>query len=56
MQGVREATVDQIAAVPGFGPGSAERLLAALGVPSQATPADISRVPSLNVPQDSTLE
>jgi excinuclease ABC subunit C len=56
MQGVREATVDQIAAVPGFGPGSAERLLAALGVPSQATPADISRDPSLNVPQDSTLE
>ena len=33
VQGVKEATVDQIAAVPGFGPGTARRLLLALGVP-----------------------
>ena len=33
VQGVKEATIDQIAAIPGFGPGTARRLLLALGVP-----------------------
>jgi excinuclease ABC subunit C len=56
VQGVREATVDQIAAISGFGPGSAERLLSALGVPSRATPADIPTHPPSDVPLDSTLE
>ena len=56
VQGVREATVDRIAAVPGFGPSSAERLLLALGVPSRITPADIPTDPPSDVPLDSTLE
>ena len=56
VQGVRQATVEQIAAVPGFGPGTAERLLSALGVPSGATPADIPHDPPSDVPHDSTLE
>ncbi len=56
VQGVREATVHQIAAVPGFGPGSAERLLSALGVPSRVPPADILTDPPSDVPLDSTLE
>lgn len=41
VQGVREATVEQIAAVPGFGTATAERLLSALGVPSRVIPSDI---------------
>jgi len=56
VQGVREATVDRIAAVPGFGPSSAERLLSALGVPSRVPPADIPTDPPPDVPLDSTLE
>ena len=56
VQGVREATVHQIAAVPGFGPGSAERLLSALGVPSRVPPADILTDLPSDVPLDSTLE
>ncbi len=56
VQGVREATVHQIAAVPGFGPGSAERLLSALGVPSRVPPADILTDPPSDVPLDSTSE
>lgn len=56
VQGVREATVHQIAAVPGFGPGSAERLLSALGVPSRVPSADILMGLSSDVPLDSTLE
>ncbi len=60
VQGVCEATVEQIAAVAGFGLASAERLLSALGVPSRALPSDIptdlsSPVPS-DVPLDSTFE
>lgn len=50
VQGVREATVHQIAAVPGFGPGSAERLLSALGVPSRVPPADIHTDSPSDVP------
>jgi excinuclease ABC subunit C len=56
VQGVREATIEQIAAVPGFGLGSAARLLSALGVPSRETPADIPTDPTPDVPPDSTLE
>ena len=56
VQGVREATVDRIAAVPGFGPSSAERLLSALGVPSRVPPADIPTDPPHDVPPFSTLE
>ena len=56
VQGVREATVHQIAAVPGFGPGSAERLLSALGVPSRVPPADILTDLPSDVSLDSTLE
>ncbi|MEY4856155.1 MAG: UvrABC system protein [Gemmatimonadota bacterium] len=56
VQGVREATVHQIAAVPGFGPGSAERLLSALGVPSRVPSADILMGLPSDVPLDSTLE
>ena len=56
VQGVREATVDQIAAVPGFGPGSAERLLSALGVPSRPTPTDIPTGLAPDVPHDTTFE
>ena len=56
VQGVREASVEQIAAVPGFGPGSAERLLSALGVPSRVPPADILTDLPSDVPLDSTLE
>jgi excinuclease ABC subunit C len=33
VQGVKDATIEQIAAVPGFGPDTARRLLLALGVP-----------------------
>jgi len=56
VQGVREATVEQIAAVAGFGPASAERLLTALGVPSRATPPDIPADPTFDVPLDSSPE
>ena len=56
VQGVREATVEQIAAVSGFGPASAERLLTALGVPSRATPPDIPADPTFDVPLDSSPE
>ncbi len=56
VQGVREATVEQIAAVPGFGQASAERLLAALGVPSRATPSAVPTDPTSDVPLDSTPE
>jgi len=56
VQGVREASVEQIAAVPGFGPGSAKRLLSALGVPSRATPTDIPTELASDVPPDITLE
>jgi excinuclease ABC subunit C len=56
VQGVREASVEQIAAVPGFGPGSAQRLLSALGVPSRATPTDIPTELASDVPPDITLE
>ncbi|MDQ8164082.1 MAG: excinuclease ABC subunit UvrC [Gemmatimonadota bacterium] len=41
VQGVRDATPEQIASVPGFGPASALRLLAALGVPDRAVPTEI---------------
>jgi excinuclease ABC subunit C len=41
VQGVRDATPEQIALVPGFGPASALRLLAALGVPDRAIPTEI---------------
>jgi excinuclease ABC subunit C len=51
VQGVREATVEQIAAVPGFGTATAERLLSALGVPSRVIPSDI---PS-DLPSDPSL-
>ncbi|MBU6366247.1 MAG: excinuclease ABC subunit C, partial [Gemmatimonadetes bacterium] len=33
VQGVREASVEQVAAVPGFGPSLARTVLASLGVP-----------------------
>ena len=56
VQGVREATVEQIAAVSGFGPASAERLLTALGVPSRTTPPDIPADPTFDVPLDSSPE
>ena len=56
VQGVREATVEQIAAVPGFGSGSAQRLLSALGVPSRVTPTDIPTELASDVPPDITLE
>jgi len=56
VQGVREATVEQIAAVSGFGPASAERLLTALGIPSRATPPDIPADPTFDVPLDSSPE
>ena len=64
VQGVREATVEQIAAVPGFGRASAVRLQLALGVPSHTIlpdsstqPApDLPTEPSTDVPPDSTFE
>jgi excinuclease ABC subunit C len=56
VQGVREASVEQIADVPGFGSGSAQRLLSALGVPSRATPTDIPTDLASDVPPDSTPE
>jgi excinuclease ABC subunit C len=39
LQGVREASPEAIAALPGFSPASARRLLASLGVLVEATPA-----------------
>ena len=39
LQGVREATAESIAAVPGFSPKSAERILAALRASDPAAPA-----------------
>ena len=51
VQGVRDATPEQIASVPGFGPASALRLLAALGVPDRAVPTEIpSDAPVSDVP------
>jgi excinuclease ABC subunit C len=38
VQGVREATVEQVAAVPGFGPAIARRVLTALGATDHQTP------------------
>jgi excinuclease ABC subunit C len=40
VQGVKEATVEQIAAVPGFGPASARRVLEGLGVSVAEMPPD----------------
>jgi excinuclease ABC subunit C len=56
VHGVREASVEQIAAVPGFSAASATRLLLALGV---AVPAPLPEVPpdvSSAAPLDSTIE
>jgi excinuclease ABC subunit C len=56
VQGVREASVEQIAAVPGFSAASATRLLSALGV---AVPVPLPEVPpdvSSAAPLDSTIE
>lgn len=52
VQGVREATAEQIAAVPGFGLASALRLQSALGVPSRTVPPDIPTYPSSDVLTD----
>lgn len=52
VQGVREATVEQIAAVFGFGTATAERLLSALGVPSRVIPTDIPSVIPSDLPSD----
>lgn len=52
VQGVREATAEQIAAVPGFGLASALRLQSALGVPSPTVPPDIPTDPSSDIPPD----
>ena len=38
VQGVREAPLEAVAAVPGFGPATARRVLEALGVAIDATP------------------
>ena len=39
LQGVKAASVEQIASLPGFGPESARRVLTALGVePTASTP------------------
>lgn len=46
VQGVREASAEQIAQVPGFAIASAKRLLAALGVPVSAAPTEIDQMPN----------
>ena len=42
VQGVREATVEQIAALPGFSASSAQKLLDRLAVPHQGTTSDVA--------------
>lgn len=56
VQGVRGATVEQIAAIAGFGQASAERLLASLGVPPRTTPPDVPAVLTSDLPPDSMHE
>ncbi|MDQ8168002.1 MAG: excinuclease ABC subunit UvrC [Gemmatimonadota bacterium] len=53
VQGVRDASPEQIALVPGFSSASAQRLLAALGVPDRAVPTEIpddASIPSVSPP------
>ncbi|HEY0931251.1 MAG TPA: helix-hairpin-helix domain-containing protein, partial [Gemmatimonas sp.] len=46
VQGVRDASVEQIAAIPGFGAASARRLLEALGVTVPEPPSDPAPPPA----------
>jgi hypothetical protein len=55
VQGVREATVEQIAALPGFSPASAQRILDALRVSSPFADAP-SEPGTLTAPEESTSE
>ncbi|MDQ8157793.1 MAG: excinuclease ABC subunit UvrC [Gemmatimonadota bacterium] len=53
VQGVRDASPEQIALVPGFSSASAQRLLAALGVPDRAVPTEIpddASIPAVSPP------
>jgi len=52
VQGVREASVEQVAAVPGFGTASARRLLLALGVVLPETPPDVAVATDVAVTPD----
>ncbi len=52
VQGVREATVEQVAAVPGFGLASARRLLLALGVPLPEDAPSVDEMPAETNPSD----
>ena len=56
VQGVREATVEQVAGIPGFAPASARRLLLALGVdlpPLPSAAAEAEAVSPAPLPPDS---
>jgi len=60
VQGVRDATVEQIAALPGFSVSSARKLLDSLGVPHHAERADpdvavVAEQPNDEVPIDQNL-
>ncbi|MBL0172374.1 MAG: excinuclease ABC subunit UvrC [Gemmatimonadaceae bacterium] len=52
LQGVKSAAVDEIAALPGFGPATAIRILTTLGVPVAASEADRVGVPSSSASPD----
>jgi excinuclease ABC subunit C len=55
VQGVREASVEQIAAIPGFGAASARRLLVALGVPVPDAAVVDAAAPAPDSPSDPPL-
>jgi excinuclease ABC subunit C len=48
VQGVRDATVDQIAALPGFSASSARRLLESLGVAAETPAGDAPEAPPVD--------
>ena len=55
VQGVREATVEQVAGIPGFAPASARRLLLALGVDLPPLPSAAAEAEAVS-PADPTAE
>jgi excinuclease ABC subunit C len=54
VQGVKDATVEQIATVPGFGDTSARKVLQALGV--EVTVPDSDTTPDVSAPTDPLLD
>jgi excinuclease ABC subunit C len=52
VQGVRDATVEQIAALPGFSVSSARKLLDSLGVPHDTDRADLATADAAGQPND----